>query len=86
MKTITLIAVLIFLSGCSAATKLTGDAKPQVGDTVLFKASAIAYNEGKVEKAEGGKYEIRSGSNIAKIDAADVYALPQPGAKADVKA
>jgi hypothetical protein len=76
------------MSGCGAATQLAGggDSKPQVGDTVLFKASAIAYNEGKVEKIEGSKYEIRSGSNIAKVDAADVYALPKSGAKADVKA
>lgn len=88
MKTLILITVLLFLSGCGAATQLAGggDSKPQVGDTVLFKASAIAYNEGKVEKIEGGKYEIRSGSNIAKVDAADVYALPKAGAKADVKA
>ncbi len=88
MKTLILITVLLFMSGCGAATQLAGggDSKPQVGDTVLFKASAIAYNEGKVEKIEGSKYEIRSGSNIAKVDAADVYALPKSGAKADVKA
>jgi hypothetical protein len=80
-------------SACGAVSeKISGESKsgagdkPQVGETVLFKASAIAYNEGKVEKIEGGKYEIRSGSNIAKADAADVYAVPKAGAETDLKA
>jgi len=73
------------LGGCGTTAKLSGDSKPQAGDAVVFKSSAIAYNEGKVEKVEGGKYEIRSGSNIAKVDAADVYAVPKAGAKSEVK-
>lgn len=84
----------LLLSACGAVTgKIAGGesgsgagAKPQVGETVVFKASAIAYNEGKVEKIDGSKYEIRSGSNIAKVDAADVYALPKAGAKTEIKA
>ncbi len=68
------------------ATKMTVDGKPKVGDTVVFKSSAILYSEGKVEKLEGGKYEIRSGNNIVKTDAADVYPLPAAGTKSDVKA
>jgi hypothetical protein len=86
-KTIILIAVLTLLGGCgNVANQLSGDAKPQVGDTVVFKASDVAYNEGKIEKIEGGKYEIRSGNNIAKADAADVYTVPKAGARSDVKA
>lgn len=86
IKTLILFAVLVILGGCGGAvTKLSGDSKPQVGDTVVFKSSAVVYNEGKVEKVEGGKYEIRSGNNIAKADAADVYALPKAGEKSDVK-
>ena len=96
-KLLLLVCVSFFLSACGAVTeKISGEAKPgadsktasgkpQAGDTVVFKSSDVSYNEGKVEKVEGGKYEIRSGSNIAKADAADVYALPKAGAKADVK-
>ncbi len=60
--------------------------KLKVGDQVVFRSSATAYNEGKIEKVEGGKFEIRSGNNIAKPDAGDIYVLPAKGAKADVKA
>lgn len=87
-----LICASLILSACGAvAEKITGgsnsggNGKSQVGDTVLFKAGPVNYSEGKVEKVEGGKYEIRSGNNIAKADAADVYALPKAGAKSDVK-
>lgn len=94
MKNLLLIlcaSVVLSACGGAAAEKPAGgetksSAKAQVGDSVLFKAGAVNYSEGKVEKVEGGKYEIRSGSNIAKADAADVYALPKEGAKADVKA
>jgi starvation-inducible outer membrane lipoprotein len=92
-KLLLLVCISVFLSACGAVTeKISGETKsgegtkPQAGETVLFKASAIAYNEGKVEKIDGSKYEIRSGSNIAKVDAADVYALPKSGAKNDLKA
>lgn len=75
-------------SACGAVSgdsKLSGGGKPQAGETVLFKSGPVNYAEGKVEKVEGGKYEIRSKDSIAKPDASDVYALPKTGAKADVK-
>ena len=76
----------ILMAACGGATGgLTGSSAPAVGDSVVFKTSAIVYGEGKVEKVEGGKYEIRSGSNIAKADAADVYALPKAGSKTEIK-
>lgn len=75
----------IAMAACGGATGLTGSSSPAVGDSVVFKTSAVVYGEGKVEKIEGGKYEIRSGSNIAKADAADVYALPKAGSKAEIK-
>ena len=91
-----IICACLLLSACGATAtseKNTGEtdksgsgAKPQTGEMVLFKVGPVNYSEGKVEKIEGGKYEIRSGSNIAKADAADVYALPKPGTKSDVKA
>ena len=90
-KILTVVCASLVLSACGAVTgKLTdlpnaGGAKPQVGETVVFKTGAINYSEGKVEKLDGGKYEIRAGNNIGKADAADVYVLPKAGTKSDVK-
>lgn len=77
------------MSGATAESKngATGEtANLKVGDQVVFKSSSAAYNEGKIEKIEGGKYEVRSGNNIAKPDAGDIYALPKAGSKTEVKA
>ncbi len=63
----------------------TGNGKPQVGDTVLFKNGAINYAEGKIDKIDGGKYEIRLNDSIAKPDASEIYTLPKVGSKIDVK-
>lgn len=65
--------------------KTDDGAKPQIGDTVVFKTSGANYSEGKVEKIDGNKFEIRAADYIAKPDAADIYALPKTGGKADVK-
>lgn len=77
----------LFFSACGAAGIMpgAGDSKPKVGDTVVFKTGPITYNEGKIEKIEGGKSEIRAGDAIAKPDMADVYALPKKGEKTEVK-
>lgn len=77
----------MILSACGTISdKLgAGDAKPKVGDTVLFKAGPINYTEGEIEKIDGGKYEIRAGDAIAKPDVSDAYVLPKTGAKTDVK-
>lgn len=87
-----ILAVGLFLTACGAVggkvggdSQTSGDAKPQAGETVLFKSGPVNYAEGKVEKVEGGKYEIRSKDSIAKPDASDVYALPKAGARTDVK-
>lgn len=91
-KLLLILCASVFFSGCGAiAEKVGGEngtgsgAKPQIGETVVFKTGLINYTEGKVEKLDSGKYEIRAGNNIAKADAADVYFLPKTGAKADVK-
>lgn len=96
MKKLLLIlcAGLIF-TACGAITgKNGGDekngggtetAKMQVGDTVLFKNGAINYAEGKIDKIDGGKYEIRLNDAIAKPDASEVYVLPKAGSKTEVK-
>lgn len=63
----------------------TSGAKPQTGETVVFKSNGANYSEGKVEKIDGNKYEIRAGDYIAKPDASDVYAMPKANSKPDVK-
>lgn len=96
-KMILLLSAAVFLNACSAGAEKSGDAKsanqssastvakPQAGETVLFKTGAVNYAEGKVEKVEGGKYEIRSKDSITRPDASDVYRLPEAGAKTDAK-
>ncbi len=99
-KLLTLVCASLILSACGAITgKLTGEsnsggsnaavvagnAKAQPGETVLFKSGPVNYSEGKVEKLEGGKYEIRSKDSIAKPNVGDVYALPKADSKSDVK-
>ena len=94
MKKIGLIILAsLFFTACGGggalAGKLTGasssGSKPQPGETVIFKTAPQVYAEGKVEKVEGTKYEIRYGNTIGKPDAMDVYALPAAGSKTDVK-
>lgn len=94
-KYLLIIALGLFLTACgatvgkqggnSAKTESGSGEKPQAGETVLFKTGPVNYAEGKVEKVEGGKYEIRSKDNIARPDAADVYRLPEAGAKIDAQ-
>ncbi len=88
-KILTILIASLFLSACGGTGIIPGfEAKgdmPKVGDTVVFKTGPVTYNEGKVEKIEGGKSEIRAGDAIAKPDMSDVYALPKKGSKADVK-
>ena len=91
-KLLLLVGASLIFSACGAVaeknsgeSKSGGAGKAQVGDTVLFKVGPINYSEGKVEKVESGKYEIRSKDSIAKPNAADIYALPKEGDKADVK-
>lgn len=90
---LTLCAAVLFSACGAVAEKVGGEnetknggEKPKVGDTVVFKTSGANYSEGKVEKIDGGKFEIRAADYIAKPDAADVYALPKTGTKPDVKA
>jgi hypothetical protein len=78
IKTGILIIVCAALAACGGAIGGTGaGSSPKVGDSVVFKTSPVVYGEGKVEKVEGGKYEIRSGNNIQKADANDVYPMPK---------
>ncbi|MGI8786352.1 MAG: hypothetical protein ACR2HG_01140 [Pyrinomonadaceae bacterium] len=93
-KLLLIFCIGLFLTACGAISeKVKGDdknaeagnGKPQVGDTVLFKNGPINYAEGKIDKTDGGKYEIRLNDSIAKPDASEIYALPKAGSKTDVK-
>lgn len=89
-KILVMILASLFMSACGAAGLIptggaTGD-KPKVGDTVVYKTGQASYNEGKIEKIEGVKTEIRARDSIAKPDLTDVYALPKASSKTDVKA
>ena len=87
---------MLFTACGAVSEKISGESKPagesksgstkaQAGEMVLFKSGPVNYSEGKVEKVEDGKYEIRSKDSIAKPAAADIYALPKDSAKSDVK-
>lgn len=64
----------------------SGAASPKVGDTVVYKFSQQGYVEGKVEKIEGSRYEIKYGTSTNKVDSVDVHALPKAGEKANIQA
>lgn len=81
MRNLQIAVVLILagvLAGCAGSVAgVGGGSSPKVGDSVVFKTSSVVYGEGKVEKVEAGKYEIRSGNNIQKADVNDVYPMPK---------
>lgn len=56
-----------------------------VGDTAVFKFSRQGYVEGKVQSIDGTRYKLLYGQSPQTVDAVDVYLLPKPGAKVDVK-
>ncbi len=62
-------------------------AKPAVGDTVAGRWSTDSFYEGKVETIDSVKAKIKwsDNSNPSDVDLVDVYAIPKPGAKPDVK-
>lgn len=64
----------------------TAATAPKVGDTVVYKFSRQGYVEGKVEKIEGSRYEIKYGTSTQKVESVDVHALPKAGEKVNVQA
>lgn len=86
------LSLLLSLAACGGKTAGTDSdksgssaAKPAVGDTAVFKFSRQGYVEGKVQSIDGTRYKLMYGQSPQTVDAVDVYALPKPGAKADVK-
>ena len=87
-----MVATSVLLTACGGAgTKPDGGGAGssatalKVGDTVVFKTSRQGYHEGKVEKVEGSRYEIRYGTSTEKVESVDVHALPQAGEKLNVQ-
>lgn len=95
-KLLLLVCASLLFTACGSITgKISGNeanggggetAKMQVGDTILFKQGPINYTEGKIDKIDGGKYEVRANDAIAKPDVSEIYILPKAGSKVDVKA
>lgn len=85
-------ASLLFVACGGAGTKpadgeaASKEAVPKVGDTVVYKFSKQGYVEGKVEKIEGSRYEIKYGTSTNKVESVDVHALPKAGEKASIQA
>lgn len=79
----------LLMTACSNLTgKSTGgggEAKPKVGDTVVFKLSRGAYGEGKIETIDGSRYKIPYGTTTPTVDEADVYPLPKSGESSNLK-
>ena len=96
MKKLCLVIVILGgLTGCSFTKSGGGEAvsasdtsKKQlaVGDTAVFKFSRQGYVEGKVQSIDGTRYKLLYGQSPQTADAVDVYALPQAGARIDLKA
>lgn len=85
-----LLAFLLSLTACGSGTsrsetEKSASAKPAVGETAVFKFSRQGYVEGKVQSIDGTRYKLMYGQSPQTVDGVDVYALPKPGAKADVK-
>jgi hypothetical protein len=91
-----LAVVLVFAFGCnfSSGTK-TEESKPpeekeaakfKVGDTVVAKWTGNSFYEGKIEKIENGKINVKwsDGSSATDIAESDVYTMPAEGSKPDV--
>lgn len=87
-KLLLIIFASLLLTACSSlAEKVAGggDAKPKVGDTVVFKLSRGTYGEGKIEAIDGSRYKIPFGTTTPTVDESDVYLLPKAGASSSLK-
>src|SRR6185436_6635600 len=94
MRKLLILGLISLLTACSQAGKgggteaeksATATAKPAVGDTAVFKFSRQGYVEGKVQSIDGTRYKMMYGQSPQTVDAVDVYPLPKPEAKVDVK-
>src|SRR6185295_16075441 len=94
MRKLLILGLISLLTACSQGSKsstttdgknVDAGAKPVVGDTAVYKFSRQGYVEGKVQSIDGTRYKLMYGQSPQTVDAVDVYALPKPGAKADVK-
>lgn len=93
-----IVSASLLLSACGSLTSksnsnnsnssekdASSSAKPKAGDTVVFKISNDSYGESKIDSIDGTRYKIPYGSTVNTVDETDVYPLPKPGAKSNVK-
>ena len=89
-----MIGLCVLLAACSG-TKTGTDAeskagtgnteKAKVGDTVAFVSGHDGLAEGKIEGMDGVRYKIKYGDSTQIKDESDIYPLPKPGTKPQVK-
>lgn len=59
--------------------------KAKVGDTVAFVNGRDGLAEGKIDSMDGMRYKIKYGDSMETKDESDIYPLPKPGSKPQVK-
>lgn len=59
--------------------------KPAVGDMVVAKWTKAGFSEGKIVSIDGAKAKITYGDSTRDVDVVDMYPIPQPGARPNVK-
>jgi hypothetical protein len=95
---VVLAAILLTACGAKSSEKSSANsgtndppppAKPAVGDPVVAKSGSSWFTEGKIRVIEGQKANIawsQKDRTPTDVDLANVYLIPKPGARPDVKA
>jgi hypothetical protein len=73
-------------AGTEGKPAASNEEKVKVGDTVAFVSGHDGLAEGKIDGMDGARYKIKYGDSIETKDESDIYPLPKPGVKPQVKA
>ena len=75
----------VLVMGCTSESE--GPAELSAGDTVVARWSGSSFYEGKVEGLTEAKVKVAwsDGSKPSEVDRASVFALPEAGAKPEIK-
>jgi hypothetical protein len=89
-----IVAAAFVLAACGSQANVSKDDKssaaraaykPTVGDLVVAKWTKAGYSEGKIVSIEGARAKLTYGDSTRDVDVVDIYPIPQPGARVDVK-